>query len=82
MISIEEISSVLSSGKGVYRVMLFDLDDIEKRIKEIIEKLSENEQMLGQWKLVFTNPGRYRGFYEFRRFMDDHSGKAKELVFL
>ena len=81
VISVEEVAGVLSREKGIYRVLLSD-GDVEKRIKEVTEKLSENGKMLGRWKLVFTNPGRYRGFYEFRRFMDDSSGKAKELVFL
>jgi hypothetical protein len=82
VISIKEIPSVLSRDKGIYRVLLFEADDIEKHIKEIIKKLADNESHLGKWKVVFTNPGRYRGFYEFRRFMDESSGKLKELVFL
>lgn len=82
VISIKELPNVLSREKGIYRVLLFEADDIEKHIKEIIKKLSENEARLGKWKVVFTNPGRYRGFYEFRRFMDDSSGKLKEVVFL
>lgn len=82
VVSIKELPAVLSRDKGIYRVLLFEADDIEKHIKEITKKLSENEVHLGKWKVVFTNPGRYRGFYEFRRFMDDSSDKLKELVFL
>jgi len=82
VISIMELSNVLSRDKGIYRVLLFEADDIEKHIKEITKKLAENEEHLGNWKVVFTNPGRYRGFYEFRRFMEDSSDKLKELVFL
>jgi hypothetical protein len=82
VISIRELSGVLSRDKGIYRVLLFEADDIEKHIKEITKKLAENELHLGKWKVVFTNPGRYRGFYEFRRFMDDSSGKLKELILL
>jgi hypothetical protein len=82
VVSINELSSVLSCDKGIYRVLLFEADDIEKHIMEITKKLAENEPHLGKWKVVFTNPGRYRGFYEFRRFMDESSYKLKELVFL
>jgi hypothetical protein len=82
VVSIKELSDVLSRDKGIYRVLLFEADDIEKHICEITKKLSENETRLGKWKVVFTNPGRYRGFYEFRRFMDDSGDKLKELVFL
>jgi hypothetical protein len=81
-VSLEALSGVLSRKEGVYRVVLFGVDDVEMRIKEVTGKLSENEGILGRWKLVFTDPGRYRGFYVFRRFMDDYSGKVKELVFL
>ena len=82
VISIKELSNVLKCDKGIYRVLLFEADDIEKHIKEIIKKIAENEAHIGKWKVVFTNPGRYRGFYEFRRFMDDSGTKLKEMVFL
>jgi hypothetical protein len=82
VVSIKELPNILSCDKGIYRVLLFEADDIEKHIKEITKKLAESEAHLKKWKVVFTNPGRYRGFYEFRRFMDESSGKLKEMVFL
>jgi hypothetical protein len=82
VVSIKEIPNVLARDKGIYRVLLFEADDIEKRISEITCKLAENEHRLGKWKVVFTNPGRYKGFYEFRRFVEDSGNKLKELVLL
>jgi hypothetical protein len=82
VISIKDLPDVLLRDRGVYRVLLFESDDVEKHVLDITKKLAENEGRLGNWRVVFTNSGRYRGFYEFRRFMDDSSGKLKELLFL
>ena len=81
-VSIGDLPSVLKRDKGIYRVLLFDADDMERHIGNITSKLSECEEHLGRWKVVFTSPGRYKGYYDFRRFMDESGGKAKEIVFL
>lgn len=81
-VSIRDIPSVLARNEGIYKVLLFDADDIERHIRDITAKLSENDEHLGKWKVVFTRPSRYKGYYDFRRFMEESGGKAKEIIFL
>src|SRR5512136_2548497 len=50
---IRDLEYVLSREKGVFRIVLFDHDNVDVHIEELTKKLHDNLSRLGDWTLVF-----------------------------
>ncbi len=80
VVSLSGLDDVLKKDAGVYKIMLFDSDDLGTNITEISKKLSDNLAILGSWTVIFTNAGKYCDLEAFRDFMESSDSVGRVVL--
>ena len=78
-VHIRDLENVLSREKGVFRIVLFEHDNVDVHIEELTRKLHDNLERLGDWTIVFTNVRKYSKIDSFVRLLEN-AEKMNDIV--